>query len=321
MSKICFGCGVKLQCDDETKEGYIRESKYDTSVYCERCYKISHYGEYKTVSEPKGIESIINTINKNAKYVVFMSDFINIFDKVIDIFKSIKVPKILVISKCDIIPKNVSRNEIKGYLKVTYGIKENIIFTSNKTNLNTFIKELYGHDEVYFLGLTNAGKSTLINAILDKYESESARITTSYKENTTMDFIRIKVDKMTLVDSPGFSINNFSLEKNTKIDKEIHPITYQNKESCTYSLEGLFNIKMSGKASATFYFANSVSIKRLYNKEIIGQSFGVKGNSDIIICGLGFIKVTDDVIITIPEAIMNYINIRPSITGGTYAKN
>ena len=321
MSKICFGCGVKLQCTDETKDGYIKESKYDTSLYCERCYKISHYGEYKFVNEPKSIESIIDSVNKNAKYVVFMSDFINIFDKVMDIFKSIKVPKVLVISKSDIIPKNVSFNEIRGYLKVIYGIKENIVFTSNKTNLNTFIKELYGHDEVYFLGLTNAGKSTIINAIMDKYDSKSARITTSYKENTTMDFIRIKVGNMTLVDSPGFSIDNFSLAKNTKIDNEIHPITYQNKESCTYNLGDLFDIKLTGKSSATFYFSNAIAVKRLYNKEIIGLNFKVKGNSDIIICGLGFIKVVDDVDVCIPESIMKYINIRPSITGGAYGKN
>lgn len=321
MSKICFGCGIKMQSVDANKDGYIREDKYDTSIYCERCYKMMHYGEYKSVYEPKSINSIVDSVNKNAKYVVFMSDFINIFDRVVDIFKSIKVPKVLVISKSDIIPKNVSFSEIKAYLKVTYGIKENIIFTSNKTNLNTFIKELYGHEEVYFLGLTNSGKSTLINAIMDKYDSSNARITTSYKENTTMDFIRIKVGNMTLIDSPGFLIDNFSLAKNTQIDSEIHPITYQNKTNCTYNIGGLFNIKLAGMTSATFYFSSHVEIKRLYNKETIGLSFAVKGNSDIIICGLGFIKVTKDVVITIPESIMKFINIRPSITGGAYGKN
>lgn len=321
MSKICFGCGVKLQCVDRSKDGYIKEEKYDTSLYCERCYKMMHYGEYKSINEPKSIDSIVKSVNNNAKYVVFMSDFINIFDKVIEIFKSIKVPKVLVISKSDIIPKNISFNEIKGYLRNIYGIKEDIIFTSNKTNLNTFIKELYGHDEVYVLGLTNAGKSTFINAIMDKYDSSNARITTSYKENTTMDFLRIKVGNLTLVDSPGFYIDNFNLAKHTQVNKEIHPITYQNKEICTYNIGGLFNIKLTGKCSAIFYFSNLINIKRLYNKEIIGIDFKVQGNSDIIICGLGFIKVTNDVTICIPESIMKYINIRPSITGGAYGKN
>lgn len=321
MNKICFGCGIKLQSENKEKDGYVREDKCDTSVYCERCYRTLHYGEYTKSCEPKSIDNIVKSVNKNAKYVVFMCDFINIFDEVINIFKSIKREKALVISKSDIIPKNVSYTTIKNYLRVVYGIKEKIIFTSNKTNLNTFIKELYGHDEVYFLGLTNAGKSTLINKILDMYSSEHARITTSYKENTTMDFIRIKVGNTTLVDSPGFLIDNFELEKNTKIDSEIKPITYQNKMSCTYNIGSLFNMKMNGNTSATFYFSKNVLIKRLYNKEIIGISLRVSKNSDIVICGLGFIKITDDVNIVIPESIMKYINIRPSITGGKYVKD
>ena len=312
MNKICFGCGAKLQTIDKTKEGYITKEKLEDAKYCIDCFKLIHYGKTNKGLKPKTTKEIINSVNKNAKNVVFLTSFIDIFDESINIFKSIKVNKTHVISKSDIIPKN------KNYLKKVYGIKENIIFTSNKTNLNTFIKSLYNLDEVYFLGLTNSGKSTLINNILDKYNVNNKRLTTSYKENTTKDFIRIKLDKLTIIDSPGFVIDNFELDKQTNINSEIKPITYQNKLPCTFKISDLFKIKIDGISNVIFYFSKNIKIERLYNNEIIGTKFKVAKNSDIVICGLGFIKTTSDITITLPQDLLKYINIRPSLTGGKY---
>ena len=318
MSKICFGCGAKLQSKDEHKEGYVPEAKLETSEYCRRCFRLSHYGEESKTQEPKSIDAIVKTVNKNAKYVVFMTDFINVFDDVMNIFKSIKVPKTLVISKSDIIPKNVSFDQIRNYLRVVYKVRDDVVFTSNKSNLNTFMKKLYGLEEVYFLGLTNSGKSTLLNSIIGLSGAKTKKLTTSYKENTTQDFVRIKLGEMTLIDSPGFVTPNFELDKFTNISSEIKPITYQNKVPCTYKLGNLFSTVIEGNSNVVFYFSKGIEITRLYNKKTIGTTFKVKGNSDIVICGLGFIKVTDDISITMPSDMMKYINIRPSIVGGVY---
>lgn len=318
MNKICFGCGAHLQFEDKSKIGYVPEEKYETSDYCQRCFRMKHYGDFEKSEKPKSIKSIINTVNKNAKFVVFLVDFINIYDDVIEIFKSIKKPKVLVVSKSDIIPESISFSQIKSYLRVVYKIKEDILFTNNKSNLNTLSKVLYGKEEVYFLGLTNAGKSTLINHLMEKEKSNNKKLTTSYKENTTLDFVRIKVGNLTIIDSPGFVLNHYELDKNTNIDNEIKPITYQNKTTCTYVVKDAFKIKIEGTTNAIFYFSKNVKLERLYNKEIIGTTFKVKGNRDIVISGLGFIKLTGDAKITISEEVMKYINIRPSITGGNY---
>lgn len=318
MSKICFGCGAKMQSENSDSEGYVPLSKLDDSSYCQRCFRLIHYGKREKSTIPRNSKDIITNVNKRAKYVTFIVDFINIFDDVIELFRKVKCPKMLVVSKSDIIPQNVSFSGIKNYLKVVYDIKEDIVFTSNKTNLNTFVKSLYGKDEVYLLGLTNAGKSTLINGLLDKFEAGQKRLSVSYKENTTRDFVRIKIGNTTFVDSPGFYVPNYELDKKTNIDSKIKPITYQNKMYRLYSFKDLFDIGIDGETSATFYFSKNVQIERFYKKKVAGVTFKVEDNSDIVISGLGFIKVTRKVMVCIPDSIMKYVNIRPSIVGGKY---
>lgn len=318
MNKICFGCGIKLQSEDAQKDGYVPSEVKDKSDYCQRCFRLKHYGVAIKTNKPKSTETIIKTVNKNAKYAVFMVDFIDIFDEVMNIFSKIKVPKILVVSKSDIIPKNISFEQLKSYLRTIYKVKDEIIFTSQNSNQNTLLKKLYDKDEIYFLGLTNSGKSTLINSLIEDSGSKMSKLTTSHFENTTQDFVRIVVNGKTLVDSPGFVIDNFELDKLSNATSTIKPITYQNKLDCTYNIGDKLQIRIKDTTNAVFYFSKNLEIKRTYNKDLPGTTFKVDSNRDIVICGLGFIKITDGVEITIPNNIMKYINIRPSITGGTY---
>ena len=74
MNKICYGCGSKLQSEDNTKEGYVPKEKLEEAVYCQRCFKIMHYG-LKTVSDtPKNIDNIINIVSNFTVLQVFSAN-------------------------------------------------------------------------------------------------------------------------------------------------------------------------------------------------------------------------------------------------------
>ena len=99
MNKICYGCGVKLQTEDKDKLGYIPSNKAEDAKYCMRCFRMMHYGEKTVNNTPKDVREIINKINKDVRFVIFLVDFLNINNEVISIFKSIKKRKVLVVNK------------------------------------------------------------------------------------------------------------------------------------------------------------------------------------------------------------------------------
>jgi len=145
MSKKCLGCGSILQIKSNKQQGFIPENKYQEANYCERCFRITHYNEQKVTKLENINTYILKEINKSAKFVYFLIDFLNINEETINTYKSILVPKILIISKLDIIPKSIKDNVITSWLEKTYGITESIFCQSTKKNYNT--KSLIKHLE------------------------------------------------------------------------------------------------------------------------------------------------------------------------------
>ena len=43
----CYGCGIKLQYEDENKAGYVPFEVINSSdkIYCKRCFQIIHNGK------------------------------------------------------------------------------------------------------------------------------------------------------------------------------------------------------------------------------------------------------------------------------------
>lgn len=318
MIKKCTGCGAVLQTLNKDEIGYIREDKLDTANLCERCFKITNYGDFKVV-ESTGEEyiQIYKDINKTDDLVLYLVDIFNINSSIEMINKYIDNKILLVITKYDIIPKSVKEGKIISKLK-EYNFNDNIVdivIVSSNTNYNmdmlyNKINEYKTSNNVYIVGNTNAGKSTLINKLISNYSNIDTKLTTSILPSTTINVNEIIInDNLTILDTPGFiekdNISNYISPKELKRvmpNREIRPITYQIEEGKTLFVEPYLRIEYvkGEKNSFTFYISNDIIVDRINTitnnrgKELICHEIDVKAGEDVIVNGLCFIKITKD---------------------------
>lgn len=297
----CVGCGIKLQEKDKNELGYTPNLNNEL---CERCFKLKNYN----VLTNKGInidnDKLINKINELNTCVLFLVDFINLDSEVIDAYKKIKSKKILIITKADIIPKNIKYQKLIQNIKNIYDIKEDLILTSSKKKLNikTITKICLEEKNICLAGFTNAGKSSLINALV------GSDITVSKKSNTTQDFIKLNVDGINIYDAPGFmsNVNRENIPRSI-----IRPITYQ-FPSKHYLLIQDIKLNILENSNFTIYVGNEANIIRRKENENVECKIIVPKNSDVIIKGFCFINFKNTCMISLNTK--DY-EIRPSIVG------
>lgn len=306
----CIGCGVKLQNSDKNLLGY---TKNIDNKLCERCFRIRNYNEYKLVNKDNNdYINILKEINKTNDLVVLVIDIFNISKNLSDIKAYLGNDILLVITKRDILPKSCYDKKLIEYFNnFNLNIIDTIIISSYKNynfdNLYEKINYYKKSNNVYVVGFTNSGKSTMINKILYNYSNNDTIITTSNLPSTTIDSINVKVnDNLTLIDTPGLlddgDIINYIDGKTLKKvipGKEIKPITYQIKEKQIIFIEDLLRIDMFEKNNMTLYVSNNLKIDRIYKaseklKNLEKHEIFVNEDEDIVIQGLGFIKVTNN---------------------------
>ncbi len=318
MTKRCIGCGAVLQNTDKKKNGYTPKLE---NKYCMRCFCLTNYNDLTETETEKDNDKIITVINNSSTFSFFLIDATNITREAVSIYQNIKTRKCLLLTKIDLLPVNITVNNYINKFKNIYNIKEEVYFLSStkKVNVSKILKimDSLNLKKAYILGCTNAGKSTLINTMLN-----NKTITTSRIPNTTLDFINLYIEDKILTDTPGFvtTTTPFITDKKyyKKIDykERIKPITYQTKETTSLVLEENYRISNFGFNSVTTYFNNNILVKRDFKSNEDYFETKIMANTDIVIKDLGFINVKKTCTLKISKNLEGLVEFRPSLIGG-----
>lgn len=305
----CNGCGVILQDENKDLLGYTINLN---NKLCERCFRIRNYNDYKfVVKDNNDFINILNDVNTTNDLVVLVVDLFNINKNLEDISKYLNNDILLVLTKRDILPKSCYDKKLIEYFNnYNLNIVDTVIVSSIKNyNFDELYEKINAYKKsknVYVVGFTNSGKSTMINKILYNYSNNDTVITTSNLPSTTIDSIEVVVnDDLKLIDTPGLldcgDIVEFIDSETLKRiipNKELKPITYQIKDKQSILIDDLVRVDIIDKTSLTLYISNKLEINRIYNdndklKHLKKHELLVEDDSDIVVQGLGFIKVTN----------------------------
>ena len=308
MSK-CIGCGVELQNTSKFKDGYVNDLSF---VLCERCFVIKNYGQNKITRKSNADYMAILDKIRDKDIVVYVSSVLTLNLDYLSKFKHV----ILVLTKRDVLPKSIKDGKLVDYVKRKYKNIDDVIIVSayKKYNLDQLyirLEKCKGKD-IYFVGITNSGKSTLINEMIRSYNGYFGDITMSNYPSTTLGVVDVSIGTLNIKDTPGIVIENSMVnylddKKIKKINskKEIKPVTMQIEGTGAILIDDILRIEYeTDKSSMTFYVSNNLKVDgismknpRLLDKYI--RRFVIDDNEDLVIEDIGFIKFTKKTIVKI----------------------
>ncbi len=316
MNKYCMGCGVLLQNVDKRKEGYVPDLEKNI---CQRCFRLTNYHEMNLNEKTIDFSKIINTVNQSQGFCFFLTDILNLTTDAFNYYNQIKRPKVLVISRSDLIPKSLSHHRIKNYLAIEKGITD-VYFLSVKKNKGLQkIKDLLDNQPnlIYILGMTNVGKSSLINEL---FQSQN---TVSEMPNTTVDFIKVD-DKV--YDAAGFNYN-FSLPevliKKMRNIPTLKPIVMPLKAQAGLLIPDLMRLEVEHDANLTLFVPLSLNCRKIYHNEEIYLNeqtahLKIPSGSNLVLKGFGFIYFKKSCDIIIYQIDQKMLEIKPSFYRSEY---
>ncbi|MEF2964849.1 ribosome biogenesis GTPase YqeH [Paenibacillus sp. M1] len=341
----CSGCGIRLQSEEQNKPGYIPLQALEREpVICQRCFRIKNYNESSSVTvEQDEFLRLLGQIGGKDALVIHIVDIFDFHGSVISGLQRFigNNPVLLAVNKIDLLPKVTNWNKVRNWVQKEakeLGLKVvDVVLCSAKQSsgfdrLLEALAEYRGDRDVYVVGATNVGKSTLINRLIRDYSDLDQELTVSRYPGTTLDMVHIPLDDgREIIDTPGIMYPSRYSELVSPQDlgvilpdKPLKPAVYQLNEGQTLFFGGFgrFDFIQGERQSFTCFASGRVPLHRTKLEradELFRDHAGellappsresleklpewtrhefriAKGSrSDLFISGLGWIKVNND---------------------------
>lgn len=302
MQKKCLGCGSPFQHTSRSLPGYVKEDLLANNehIICQRCYRLKHYNEDITIESNSYNHQLMfqKAIEKNA-LIVYIIDIFNLTNSILENYhKELnKLDCLLVVNKYDLLSKSISLSKANKYISkyvndINLQIKDLIIISSYRKNdieiLINKIKYYSKSQEIYFVGASNVGKSSILNNIIKKTKFTNIELTVSNLIKTTLKEIEIPFYDKVIIDTPGVILKNHypyfltkkTLEKVTP-KKIIKPKVFQLQSLQSLFINGFVQINiLNGNPSIVTYFENNLLIHR--TKLSNAEKFFLSHQDDIL---------------------------------------
>jgi len=218
----CAGCGAELQFEDPEKPGYIpyevfqRKLAEGGEILCRRCFRMKHYGVYEPVKMDSDFTRELKNVLGSFELVIWVIDITDFEGtyrpELKELLKGKKV--IYAVTKTDLMPRTLSKKEMKEWLKrrIKTRFSQDIRLVSGKTGfgLNSLKKHILssGYDKALVIGVTNVGKSSLVNKLVE------AETVVSPFPGTTLGLMRRKMKeaRFYLYDTPGILVGDRAID-------------------------------------------------------------------------------------------------------------